>query len=103
MTKPFVRLSLVLKLLWVVVLTTVAALLVQGFLVDAGVITLGDMMLSAGTSVASLIGAYLAIEFIGVARGFIEDDVGAPPSTDSGSRQPSIMTRIHLAARHRQS
>ena len=76
--KPYVKLSLVLKLYSIVILINVSALVLQGFLVDAGVITLEDMVIRAGTTVVLLIAAYLAIELLGVKRGYIEDDVGLP-------------------------
>ncbi|GIL13730.1 MAG: hypothetical protein BroJett038_24500 [Chloroflexota bacterium] len=100
MKKPLCKLSSILKVLWVVVLVSMALLLLEGLLVDAGRATLSEMVWVAAGATIFLASIYLAVEFIGVARGHIEDDVGVPPPSNGG-RLPALLAHLRVAKRTR--
>lgn len=93
MQKPYMRLSTSLRALGVVAFAAIAWLSYQAVVTDMGVGDTLQLVVHAGVALLVLLLAYLAVELVGVRSGFIEDDVGAPPS-DSGGSRVAAMRRV---------
>ncbi len=99
MKKPFMKLSTALRLLFVVTLVLVALLILEADAGDQDKAALADLVLHAFVYLVVIIAVYLVVEFVGVARGYIHDDVGTPP--EGGSGLPTIVSRLRFAKRAR--
>lgn len=93
MKKPYMRLSTCLRALGGVSFAAIAWSSYHAVLTDMGEGETLQLVVIAGVALLVLLVAYLAVELVGIRSGFIEDDVGVPPS-DSGGSRVAFMRRV---------